>query len=159
MADIKAATDYFNYPIQTTENAEYYYTEMGKRCTKLEAPILERYQNEQSKILAPKGFKMTFFDRLGAKEDAWLTADQGDYLEKEAVFHARGNVKLINLEGEYLLTESLTFVQDSDVIKTPDYVTISTKNGMLYGKGLVSNSAFTNYHILQPTGKFNVNAN
>lgn len=159
MADIKAATDDFNYPIQTTENAEYFYSEMGKRSTKLEAPLLERFQSEQSKIMAPKGFKMTFFEKEGRKEDAWLTADSGDYLEKEGVFHAQGHVKLINLEGEYLLTESLTFVQDSDAIKTPDYVTISTKNGMLYGKGLMSNSSFTNYHILQPTGKFNVNTN
>ena len=67
------------------------------------------------------------------------------------------NIKF-NIDQEYLLTEKLTFYQDSDLIITDDWVTISTKNGMLYGRGLESNSAFTSYHILQPTGKFTLNS-
>ena len=158
MTDIKAATEEFNYPIQTTVNAQYMYTERGNRATRLEAPLLERFQNQQSRIVASKGFKMTFYQSDGKAEEAWLTANSGDYLEKEAIFNAYGKVKLINVNQEYLLTEQLTFYQDSDLIVTDDWVTIATKNGMLYGKGLESNSAFTSYHILQPTGKFNVNS-
>ena len=159
IADIKAATDYFNYPIQTTENAVYRYTERGNRATLLEAPLLERFQNEESKIVANKGFKMTFYSSNGDSEEAWLTAEKGDYLEKQAIFHAFGNVKLVNADQEYLLTEELVFFQDSDLIKSDDWVTIATKNGMIYGKGLESNSSFTEYRILQPTGKFNVHSN
>jgi LPS export ABC transporter protein LptC len=158
MADIKAVTDEFHYPIQTTLFADYFYTEKGNRTTRLEAPLLERYQDEQSRIVAANGFKMTFFDAQGSVEDAWLTADRGDYFEKESIFNAYGNVILANAEHEYLKTEKLVFYQDSDLIVTDDWVTISTKNGMLYGKGLESNSSFTSYHILQPTGKFNVNS-
>ena len=158
MTDIKAVTDEFNYPIQTTVNANYLYTERGIKATRLEAPLLERFQNQQSKIIASKGFKMTFYQSNGLEEEAWLTANSGDYLEKEAVFNAYGKVKLINIDQEYLLTEKLTFYQDSDLIITDDWVTISTKNGMLYGRGLESNSAFTSYHILQPTGKFTLNS-
>jgi LPS export ABC transporter protein LptC len=158
MTDIKAVTDAFNYPVQTTINADYLYTERGNKATRLEAPLLERFQSEQSKIIASKGFRMTFYQSNGRDEEAWLTANGGDYLEKEGIFNANGKVKLMNIDQEYLLTEKLTFYQDSDLIITDDWVTIATKNGMLYGKGLESNSSFTSYHILQPTGKFNVNS-
>ena len=120
---------------------------------------MERFQNEESKIVANKGFKMTFYSSNGDSEEAWLTAEKGDYLEKQAIFHAFGNVKLVNADQEYLLTEELVFFQDSDLIKSDDWVTIATKNGMIYGKGLESNSSFTEYRILQPTGKFNVHSN
>jgi LPS export ABC transporter protein LptC len=155
IAEIKAVTDYFNYPIQSVENADYLYSEVAKKSTRLQAPLLERYYNDTSQIIAPKGFKMTFFSKQG-NTDAWLVGNRGEFWEKSGVFHATGDVKMENAEGESMTTERVTFYRDSDLIKTDDWVTIQTKTGTLHGKGLLSNSAFTEYQILQPTGQFNI---
>jgi lipopolysaccharide export system protein LptC len=85
-----------------------------------------------------------------------LVGNHGEFWEKSGVFHATGAVKMENTEGESMTTEKVTFYRDSDLIKTDDWVTIQTKTGTLYGKGLLSNSAFTEYQILQPTGQFNI---
>lgn len=155
IAEIKAVTDYFNYPIQSVENADYLYSESANKSTRLQAPLLERFYNDTSQIVASKGFKMTFFSKEG-KTDAWLVGDQGEFWEKSGVFHATGHVKMENTEGESMTTERVTFYRDSDLIKTDDWVTIQTKTGTLHGKGLLSNSAFTEYQILRPTGQFNI---
>jgi lipopolysaccharide export system protein LptC len=61
-----------------------------------------------------------------------------------------------NVEGESMTTEHVTFYREKDLIQTDDWVTIQTKTGVLHGRGLVANSAFTEYRILQPTGQFNI---
>ena len=155
IAEIKAVTDYFNYPIQSVENADYLYSESANKSTRLQAPLLERYYNDTSQIVAPKGFKMTFYSKEG-NSDAWLVGNHGEFWEKSGVFYANGAVKMENTDGESMTTEKVTFYRDSDLIKTDDWVTIQTKTGTLYGKGLLSNSAFTEYQILQPTGQFNI---
>jgi hypothetical protein len=88
-----------------------------------------------------------------------LTAKKGEFWEKSGVFKANGNVKMINSDQEYMLSESVIFYRDSDLIKTDDWVTIQTKTGILHGKGLISNAAFTEYQILKPTGQMNINNN
>ena len=155
IAEIKAVTDYFNYPIQSVEKADYLYSEKGKKTTRLEAPLLERYFNDTSQIQAPKGFKMTFYKSDG-KVDATLVGNQGEFWEESGIFQASGSVKMQNVEGESMTTEHVTFYREKDLIQTDDWVIIQTKTGVLHGRGLVANSAFTEYRILQPTGQFNI---
>ncbi|MEN9333707.1 MAG: export transporter periplasmic protein LptC [Bacteroidota bacterium] len=157
IAEIKAVTDDFNYPVQSIIDADYIFSERGERSTRLESPLLERFVQDTSIIVARTGFKMTFYDNQ--EGDAVLTAKTGDFWEKSGVFKANGNVKMINSDQEYMLSESVIFYRDSDLIKTDDWVTIQTKTGILHGKGLVSNAAFTEYQILKPTGQMNLNNN
>ena len=157
IAEIKAVTDDFNYPVQSIVDADYVFSERGERSTRLESPLLERFVQDTSIIIANKGFKMTFYD--AQEGDAVLTANTGEFWEKSGVFKANGNVKMINSDQEYMLSESVVFFRDSDLIKTDDWVTIQTKTGILHGKGLISNAAFTEYQILKPTGQMNINNN
>jgi LPS export ABC transporter protein LptC len=157
IAEIKAVTDDFNYPVQSIIDADYIFSERGERSTRLESPLLERFVQDTSIIVARTGFKMTFYDNQ--EGDAVLTAKTGEFWEKSGVFKANGNVKMINSDQEYMLSESVIFYRDSDLIKTDDWVTIQTKTGILHGKGLVSNAAFTEYQILKPTGQMNLNNN
>ncbi len=157
IAEIKAVTDDFNYPVQSIVNADYVFSEKGDRTTRLESPLLERYVQDTSVIMARKSFKMTFYD--SQEGDAVLTANTGEFWEKSGVFKAHGNVRMVNSDQEYMLSESVVFFRDSDLIKTDDWVTIQTKTGILHGKGLISNAAFTEYQILKPTGQMNINNN
>lgn len=157
IAEIKAVTDDFNYPVQSILDADYIFSERGERTSRLESPLLERFVKDTSIVVARNGFKMTFYDNI--EGDAVLTAKTGEFWEKSGVFKANGNVKMINSDQEYMLSESVIFYRDSDLIKTDDWVTIQTKTGILHGKGLISNAAFTEYQILKPTGQMNINNN
>ncbi len=157
IAEIKAVTDDFNYPVQSIIDADYVFSERGARSSRLESPLLERFVQDTSIIVARTGFKMTFYDNV--EGDAVLTAKTGEFWEKSGVFKANGNVRMINSDQEFMLSESVIFYRDSDLIKTDDWVTIQTKTGILHGKGLISNAAFTEYQILKPTGQMNLNNN
>jgi LPS export ABC transporter protein LptC len=155
LMEIKAATDIFRYPVQTTKDAHYVYTNKGAVSQVLDAPVIEVYSGDSSFIYAPNGLRIAFYNQ-SEKEEAVLVSNQGHFRQKSKIFYAEGQVQLTNSKGEYVKTDTLVFYQDSSLIKTSSYVTIKTLTGVLYGKGLISNSSFTDYHILQPTGKFQV---
>jgi hypothetical protein len=60
IAEIKAVTDDFNYPVQSIIDADYVFSERGARSSRLESPLLERFVQDTSIIVARTGFKMTF---------------------------------------------------------------------------------------------------
>lgn len=154
IADIRAITDKNTKPVQTSYNASYTFSEKGLKQTRLEAGLLEQYkvEGEDDYIVASGGFKMIFFDSLQL-EEARVTADSGRYEEKKKTLMARGNVLLLNTQGEKLETEELIFDQDSALIYTDKRVKITLSGGtVLHGLGLRSNDNFTRYRIIKPTG-------
>ncbi|MEZ4800488.1 MAG: LPS export ABC transporter periplasmic protein LptC [Flavobacteriales bacterium] len=155
---IRAATEDFNLPLQTSIDAEYTYTEDGKKRNILEAHQLDQYGGDSSYVVASGGFKMTFFDSVET-QIATMTADSGIYFQEENKLIAIGNVLLKNTQNEMLETTELIFEQDSNRIFTDKPVSISTGDGKFFGKGLESNSSFTRYQILQPTGDFYIDEN
>jgi LPS export ABC transporter protein LptC len=67
------------------------------------------------------------------------------------------NVEMFNTQNERLETQEITFLQDSDLIYTDKFVTITTNSGIIRGIGLRSNQNFTKYRILKPTGDVYIN--
>jgi LPS export ABC transporter protein LptC len=151
ISEIKAITDPHNYPVQTTHQAVYTFTEHGKVKNRLEAGTLERYAGEDTYLLASGGFMIIFYDSTEA-EDARLTALNGRYEEASHRLVAWDKVELWNVKGEKLETEELIFSQDSSRIYTDRFVKITTLSGVIFGEGLESNDSFTRYRILRPTG-------
>jgi len=152
ISEIRAITDASNLPIQTSYKSEYVFSEKGKIKNKLIAAQLDQYQGDEGYIEASGGFAMIFFDSL-EREEARLTAVHGRFSEKDKKMKAWEKVELINAKGEKLETEELIFVQDSSLIYTDKYVTITSANGsVLHGEGLTSNDSFTRYKIIKPHG-------
>jgi len=154
IADIRAITDKNTKPVQTSYDANYTFSERGKKQTRLQANQLEQFEVEgdDDYILASHGFSMTFFDSI-QREEARITADNGIYEEKKKSLRAWGTVVLTNVAGEKLETEELIFDQDSALIYTDKRVKITMAGGsVLHGLGIESNDSFTRYRILQPTG-------
>ncbi|MCC6600780.1 MAG: LPS export ABC transporter periplasmic protein LptC [Crocinitomicaceae bacterium] len=156
ISEIKAISDPQNLPVQTSINASYEYSEKGHIVNRLVAGKLDQYEGDQPYIEASNGFTMIFFDSL-ANETARLSAVHGKYFKKEEKLIAWGKVELINANKEKIETEELLYEQDSSKISTDKFVTITTPQGILYGKGMVSNDSFTKYRILQPTGDIYMN--
>ena len=154
IAEIKAITDYNNYPIQTTLNAEYMFSENGILKNKLVATKLERYEEKDtSRTIVSGGFVLYVYDDLG-KVTATMSAVNGIYYPKQNILEAMDSVKLQNEKNQILETNTLTWLQDSDKVFTDDLVKITSDQGVIYGrKGLVSNAAFTNYRLIDPIGE------
>ncbi len=151
--EIKAITDVQNYPVQITSNAEYLFTENGVLKNKLVASKMERYEGKDtSRTIVSGGFLLYVFDSFG-KITATMSAKNGIYYPKQNILIAMDSVKLVNEKNQMLETSKLTWLQDSDRVMTQDTVKITSSQGIIYGKGgLVSNSSFTNYRLIDPVG-------
>ena len=76
--------------------------------------------------------------------------------EKENSIKAYGSVVVISDDGKILMTDSLTWDNNSDKIYTDanlKFVTSDTDT--LYGTGFKSNIDLTDWNILQPRGRIN----
>lgn len=144
--EIQAITEEIEIPTQTSLNARYDYTEMGKLRNTIQAAQLDRYIIGEPRLEASGGFELIIYDHKEQPE-AFLTADQGTYFEEQNKLQAHYNVILSNVNGDSLMTEELFWVQDSAKVFTSRDVVICTNDGRIYGKGLESDEKFTNYTI------------
>jgi LPS export ABC transporter protein LptC len=96
---------------------------------------------------------LVFYDDRG-EFDGKLTAMNGYIRGDNALMIARDSVVFVNRIDEELLTEELTWQQDSGKVFTDKFVTIKRSDMILYGKGLESDENFTNYVIKETSGEF-----
>ena len=76
--------------------------------------------------------------------------------EKENKIKAYGSVVVISNDGKILMTDSLTWDNNSDKIYTDANLEfITSDSDTLYGTGFKSNIDLTNWNILQPRGRIN----
>ena len=136
ISEIKAITDPKLVPVQSTFNSTFSYSIDGIIRTKIYALQLDQYVSDSSYTGAMKG-------------------NEAIFSQKSNKLWTKGDLVLENWKKEKLETNSLIFYLDSDLVYTPDYVKISSENSILEGKGLRSNSSFSNYEINQTSGNFN----
>lgn len=140
------------YPMRTTIGVTYLYTDSGRVKNQLETGKMEQFQVADSAYsLLSDGFALTFFTR-NEEFDGKLTAKNGFIKGDNSLMIARDSVVFVNSIGETLHTEELTWVQDSAKVFTDKFVTIEKADGVIYGKGLISDQNFTNYVIKEPSG-------
>lgn len=148
---IKALTEDQNLPVQVVRNGTFHYTQDGELRNTLKAAYLEQYEGEDPHLKVSGGFTLFMYDSLENIE-ATLQANEGIFIEQEQRMEARDDVKLSNMEGEILRTEELIWQQDSDRVYTDKFVSITSKDGVIYGKGLESNSRFSSYSMKNLSG-------
>lgn len=141
-----------NTIIATFENISRIYSEEGLLKIKIEAPLEYIYQSED--IFYPKNFRISVYNPNG-KITTTLTADSGRFEQIKKLYHAYGNVEVINHEKEQKVnTPELHWNQFKREIYTEKEIAIKTPTETLYGVGMTSNEEFSKYKILQPTGSF-----
>jgi LPS export ABC transporter protein LptC len=155
ISEVQKMIDSHSFPIKTTYKAEYFYTDSGKVQNKLFSNKLERFAGDTNYTKLTGGFVLDFYDSK-QKVEATLTARNGLIIDSKNYMEAFDSVVFINTRGEKLFTEQLIWMQDSDLVFTDKPVTITSEDGVLYGKGLRSNQNFTKYKILNTTGTANV---
>lgn len=154
---IQRVSDADRPPLQRIEGGRFSYSERGKIMHVLQAGILERTEagtaeNPADIVQVRSGFDLYIGGDESASE-AHMQAENGTLDEKHLRLVARDHVRLVNLEGDLLETEYLVWAEDSNRVWTNRPVTITTKSGVIHGKGLESDGRFETYTILEPTGE------
>lgn len=154
--EVNAVTKKDSFPLMTTQNVDLIYTDSAKLKTHLTAPMVEDYGGIIPKTIFPKGVFVEFYDDSG-KVNSSLKSDYAERREKEQIMLAKRNVVVVNIKGEQLNTEKLTWDGKRRKIYTDAFVKITTADQVLMGNGLESDETFTEYEIKDITGTIMLN--
>ena len=138
-------------PIQEVKDIEIIYSDSAMVQTKINAPVLKRFESDNPYIEFPKGLKAEFYDDHMVSK-SHLTADYGIRYEKQQSMEAKKNVVVVNEKGDQLNTEHLIWDEKNAKLYSDDFVTITTADETLYGNGFVSNQDFTKWKIYKLKG-------
>ena len=72
---------------------------------------------------------------------------------------AQKNVEVIGTDGDKLNTEELIWNDKTKKLSSDKYVTIKTKDEVLYGDGFISDQDLKNYKITHPLGSLKLKGN
>jgi len=152
---VKFITTRDNFAVESAKDAEIIYSDSAIIKVKIIAPQLDRYIDKDPYIELPKGIEILFYD--GDFEVAsQLTADYAISYENEGRMEAKGNVVLINEQGEKLNTEHLIWDEAKDLIYSNEFVKITTADEIIMGDGFESNQNFTKFKIKNIQGTITI---
>lgn len=143
-------------PKEIAENIELLYSDSGFVKMKLNAPLLEKYDDGKDPyVLFPKGMKTLFYDRT-LTVTSRLSAEYGIRYENSQRMEARKNVEVVNEKGDKLNTEHLTYEPADRKLRSDEFVKITTADEIIYGTGLEANEDFSRYRIFNIKGIINL---
>ena len=143
-------------PQESARNIRILYSDSARLQVEIKANVLNRYEADNPYIEMPNGLNATFFDdNLEVKST--LEADYGIRYERELRMEARKNVKVVNQKGEKLETQHLIWDERKEKLLSDEFVTITTKDEIIYGTGLEANQDFTKYKIFNLKGTITLN--
>jgi len=152
---VKIITTRDNFPVESAKDAEIIYSDSAIVKVKLTAPQLDRYIGKNPYIELPKGIEILFYDG-DLKVASQLTANYAVSYEAKGKMEAKGNVVLINEEGEKLNTEHLIWDEEKEMIYSNEFVKITTADEIIMGEGLESNLNFTKFKIKNIQGTITI---
>lgn len=155
--DIKEVQKYVvtdSVPTQSAEGVTLLYSEYGDVVFELISPKVIMEKGKKPKTLFPEGIRVLFYDSTNRNVRSELTANYAVKYDRSRKMIAKGDVVINNYEkGERLNTEELIWEQKTKMIFTDKFVTITTKDQVIYGEdGMESDESFDNWVIKKPTG-------
>ncbi len=141
-----------NLPMEEGSNILLNYTDSGFVKAKVFAPVMQRFDNEKrNQSVMPKGITAYFYDK-NKKITSYIKSKYAVRDDQQRTMTAKYDVIVVNIKGDTLRTESLVWDEKTNLISTNEAVKITTKNDIIYGDGLETNSAFNPYKILKIRG-------
>jgi len=132
-------------PSQIVEGFVLHESSSGARLYTLEAETAYVYDEEMRvDVFMPR---VTFYDQEGAVH-AFLDADRGAIFSETDDLVARGNVLVETVDSTRLKTDSLTWNNREQLVRTDARVEIQTPKGKVEGIGLVSDAGLERIEIL-----------
>ena len=149
-------TDNFEKDIhdQLSTNVEITLTKKGNVTAKIKSEVLKK-NNQSLQLELFDNVNVDLFDE-NFQQKSLIKSQSAMVNEKENKIKAYGSVVVISVDGKILMTDSLTWDNNSDKIYTDANLEfITSDSDTLYGTGFKSNIDLTNWNILQPRGRIN----
>lgn len=133
------------------------YSDSARLKARVKAPLLEEFGPPDNLTVMRHGVDVFFYDASG-KVTSTMHADSAIMRRNSDLMEAYNHVKVVNENGEMLLTDRLFWRnaqnQADRELYSDAFVTIKKGDETLYGDGLKANESFTKYKILLPHGSF-----
>ena len=149
-------TDNFEKDIhdQLSTNVEITLTKKGNVTAKIKSEVLKK-NNQSLQLELFDNVNVDLFDE-NFQQKSLIKSQSAMVNEKENKIKAYGSVVVISNDGKILMTDSLTWDNNSDKIYTDANLEfITSDSDTLYGTGFKSNIDLTIWNILQPRGRIN----
>ena len=149
-------TDNFEKDIhdQLSTNVEITLTKKGNVTAKIKSEVLKK-NNQSLQLELFDNVNVDLFDE-NFQQKSLIKSQSAMVNEKENKIKAYGSVVVTSDDGKILMTDSLTWDNNSDKIYTDANLEfITSDSDTLYGTGFKSNIDLTNWNILQPRGRIN----
>lgn len=146
------------FPFETADSIEVIYSDSGRVLMKITAPLMEHFVGDSSYIELSKGVHVIFFnDSLQPQTE--LTAEYAINKERQSIMEAKRNVVVVNEKGDKLNTEHLIWDKNTRMIRTEEFVKITTEDEVIMGNGMEADEHFTKYKIKQIKGIISIKEN
>ena len=139
---------------QLSTNVEITLTKKGNITATINSEILKK-NNQSLQLELYNNVNVNLFDE-NFEHKSLIKSQSAMVNEKENRMKAYGNVVVISNDGKILMTDSLSWDNNSDKIYTNanlEFITSDTDT--LYGTGFESNIDLTDWNILKPRGSIN----
>jgi len=159
--DQAQSLDLSQTPLQTVEDMFAVQTKNGVVLMRMEAPVMERYDNDTSTYESfPNGFELYGYTDDGLLETIIIANDARHITTKKTkgeVWEAFGNVVIHNvIKQETMETDTLFWNQAKNEIYTDCYVKLYSPDGFLQGYGMHSDDHARNAILHNPFNGYGV---
>ena len=140
--------------VEHGKDVEILFTEEALPTIKIVGPTAVRYNPPPPDVPYtdfPDGLKLYVYNEAG-ELDSELSANQGKMTDNSDDLEVNGDVQIVNIKGEKLNTESLTWNKVDKKIRSEGFVKIFTDDEVIYGTGFEADENFTNYVIYNISG-------
>ena len=139
---------------QLSTNVEITLTKKGNITPTIDSEILKK-NNQSLQLELYNNVNVNLFDE-NFEHKSLIKSQSAMVNEKENRMKAYGNVVVISNDGKILMTDSLSWDNNSDKIYTnANLEFITSETDTLYGTGFESNIDLTDWNILKPRGSIN----
>lgn len=137
-------------PMMDTKKMSMLISDSGITRYKVEADRWLVFDRERDPYwFFPEGIYLEQFDTLFNVE-ASVRSDTAYYYVDAKLWELRGNINIMNRNGEYFWGEELFWNEKAHHIYSEKLVQIKSNDSFVWGYGFESDQTMTEYHIRQP---------
>lgn len=147
-----------NFASRVIQNATVTYKDSGYVRFELKAPMIEEFSFIDSPYtVMRKGLKIHFW-KINSNKANFIKADWAKINNIKNTYEGKGNIVMINTQGDTLRTQKIFWNRIDKKILTKDTVIISRIDGtkITANNGLEGNEDFTEFTLFQNRGFINL---
>ncbi len=139
-------------PTERGINIGINYTDSGYLKARVFAPLLERYSSEELNYSEMNKGITAYFYKSNGKVSSFIKAKYARRDERNLSMLVKNNVVVVNDQGDTIQTDELIWDETRDLISTDKYVSIHSKDKIIYGTGLETKTDFKQPKIFNIKG-------